>query len=294
MPQQGLFIGLITLDCIYLVAKLPETNQKIVALDQTIAAGGPATNAAVTFSYLGDRATLLGVIGNHPLSHLVGSDLETYGVKVIDLDLHRSESPSVSSIIVTQATGERAVISINAVKFQAPVEQIPADILQGVDIVLIDGHQMRVSQAIAQQAQAKNIPVVMDGGSWKPGLENVLPYVDYAICSASFYPPHCYYEQDVFTYLQKAGITHIARTQGEKPIQCLSQGNSEQLEIPATEAVDTTGAGDIFHGAFCHYLLQENFFEALLSAAKIAADSCQSFGTRQWMRSVKVANKTIR
>ncbi|PMB30496.1 ribokinase, partial [Fischerella thermalis CCMEE 5319] len=54
-----------------------------------------------------------------------------------------------------------------------------------------------------------------------------------------------------------------------------------------TTAVDTLGAGDIFHGAFCHYVLRENFLDALASAAKIAAFSCQFFGTRRWMESFK-------
>lgn len=297
--KTGLFIGLSTLDLIYLTKKLPERNQKIAALDQTIAAGGPATNAAVTFSYLGDRATLLSAIGIHPMSQIIRSDLETYAIKILDLASNRSALPSVSSIIVTQATGERAVISVNATKFQATSEQIPSDILQEVAIVLIDGHQMQVSyaiaqraapKAIAQQAKAKNIPVVIDGGSWKEGFEKILPYVDYAICSYNFYPPNCQTQKEVFTYLQEIGIPHIAITQGDKPIQYLSQGELGKIEIPVVNAVDTVGAGDIFHGAFCHYILQNDFVKALTLAASIASFSCQFFGTRQWMKSDKMSD----
>jgi sugar/nucleoside kinase (ribokinase family) len=283
MKRHGLFVGLSTLDFIYLTKNIPETNQKIVALDQTIAAGGPATNAAVTFSYLGDRATVLSVIGNHPISQIIRSDLETYSVKIVDLDPNRFEFPSVSSILVTQLTGERAVISVNATKSQATLEQIPTDILQDVEIVLVDGHQMEVSIAIAQQAKAKDIPIVIDGGSWKSNFEKVLPYVDYAICSSNFYPPNCQNQQDVFTYLQEIGIPHLAITQGENSIKYLSQGKKGEIDITTTKVVDTLGAGDIFHGAFCHYILQKNFIESLTSAAKIASYSCQFFGTRQWL-----------
>jgi sugar/nucleoside kinase (ribokinase family) len=273
-----------TLDLIYLTNNLPERNEKIVALDQTIAAGGPATNAAVAFSYLGRCATLLCAIGIHPMSQIIRSDLENYAIKILDLAPNRSESPSVSSIVVTQETGERAVISVNATKFQATPEQIPSDILQEVAIALIDGHQMQISHAIAQQAKAKNLPIVIDGGSWKEGFEKILPYVDYAICSDNFYPPNCQNRQEVFTYLQKIGIPHIAITQGDRPIQYLSRGEKGEIEIPVVKAVDTLGAGDIFHGAFCHYILQNNFVEALTLSAKIASFSCQYFGTRQWMK----------
>ena len=84
--------------------------------------------------------------------------------------------------------------------------------------------------------------------------------------------------------LAAVGIPHIAITQGEKPIQYFSLGVSGQLQIPQSNAVYTLGAGDIFHGAFCHYILRHNFIDALAAAAKIASYSCQFFGTRQWMQ----------
>ena len=199
--QRGLFVGLITLDLIYLADSAPKNNQKIVATDYTLAAGGPATNAAVTFSYLGNQAQVLGVVGSHPMTQLIRGDLANYQVAIADLQPTMNTAPPVSSIIVTQATGERAVVSINAAKTQASSASIPPDILQDIDIVFIDGHQMAVSHSIAQMAKAKNIPIVIDGGSWKPGFEQILPFVDYAICSANFYPPNCHTEEDVFAYL---------------------------------------------------------------------------------------------
>ncbi|HEY9844600.1 MAG TPA: PfkB family carbohydrate kinase, partial [Candidatus Caenarcaniphilales bacterium] len=71
MGKHGLFVGLVTLDLVYLTAGLSSRNQKIVASDYTVAAGGPATNAAVTFAHLGNQATLTGVIGTHPVTHLI-------------------------------------------------------------------------------------------------------------------------------------------------------------------------------------------------------------------------------
>ncbi len=281
--DHGLFVGLVTLDLIYLADSAPKNNQKIVATDYTVAAGGPATNAAVTFNYLGNQATVLGVVGSHPMTQLIRGDLANYKIAIADLEPSTDLAPPVSSIIVTQATGERAVISINAVKTQASSASIPPDILQNVDIVLIDGHQMAVSYSIAQMAKAKNIPVVIDGGSWKPGFEQILPFVDYAICSANFYPPNCQTKEDVFTYLGGFEIAHIAITHGQKPIEYLSCTQTGIVDVPQIQSVDTLGAGDIFHGAFCDYILNESFIDALALAANIAADSCKFFGTRRWM-----------
>lgn len=279
----GLFIGLITIDFIYQAKSVPRSNQKIVATDYTVAAGGPATNAAIAFSYW-NRAKLTGVVGSHPLRNLIAADLKTYQVIIEDLNPTQLEPPPVSSIIVTETTGERAVVSINAVKTQVTRDRIPEDILQGVDIVLIDGHQMAVGSAIAQQAKANHIPVVIDGGSWKPGFETVLPFVDYAVCSANFHPPGCKNTTEVFAYLTDIGIPHIAITQEENPIQYQVNGKYNSIAVPEVKAVDTLGAGDIFHGAFCHYILQASFPDALAAAARIAASSCEFFGTRRWMQ----------
>lgn len=283
MEKHGLFIGLVTLDLIYLTSSLPGKNQKIVALDYSVTAGGPATNAGVTFSYWDNTAKILGVVGKHRITHLIHSDLANYRVKIQDLDPTRLEAPPVSSILVTNSTGDRAVVSINATKSQIDADNIPPDILQNIDIILIDGHQMAVSQKIVELAQGKNIPIVIDGGSWKPGFEELLPLANYAICSANFYPPGCETTDQVISYLSELSIPYIAITQGEKPIQYLSNGIAGTIEIPAIKPVDTLGAGDILHGAFCHYILHQDFLPALQSAAKVAAESCQYFGTRQWM-----------
>ncbi len=285
----GLFIGLVTLDLIYLADSPPENNQKMVAKDYTVTAGGPATNAAITFQHLASRdnnnssATIAGVVGSHPITQLIRGDLATYQVTINDLEPDSVNPLPVSSIIVTQETGERAVISINAVKTQAKITSISANILEHTKIVLIDGHQMAVSREIAQIAKAKHIPIVIDGGSWKPGFEEILPLVDYAVCSANFYPPNCHNTEEVFTYLSSFNIPHIAITQGEKPIKYNHCGDIGSVDVNTIQAVDTLGAGDIFHGAFCYYVLKQNFVDALASAAKIAAFSCQFFGTRRWM-----------
>ncbi|WP_017655013.1 sugar kinase [Fortiea contorta] len=281
--KRGLFVGLVTLDLIYLAESAPGNNQKIVAADYSVASGGPATNAAVTFSHLGNQATVLGVVGSHPMTELIRRDLANYQVAIADLDPHHTSAPPISSIIVTQSTGERAVVAINAVKTQAKITYLPADIWQNIDIVLIDGHQMAVSQAIAQQAKDQHIPIVIDGGSWKPGWEKILSLVDYAICSSNFYPPDCHTTSAVFAYLRQFNIPHIAITHGEQPIQYITRGENGIINIPPIQPIDTLGAGDIFHGAFCSYIFQNSFTDALTQASIVASKACLSFGTRRWL-----------
>lgn len=269
MPQaqrdRGLFVGLVTLDLIYLVDRPPLPNQKIVASDYTVSAGGPATNAAVAFSHLGKSAIVLGALGTHPMTQLIRSDLQQCGVTLLDLAPNRAEPPPVSSIMVTENTGERAVVSINALKTQAIAACIPNNLLQAVSVVLIDGHQMEVGRTIAVEARSQGLPIVVDGGSWKPGFETVLPLANYVICSANFHPPNCKNTADIMAFLQNLGVPHIAITQGQKPLlywMTAQSGQIEagQIEVPAVNAIDTLGAGDIFTvpsvTPFCRKILE--------------------------------------
>jgi sugar/nucleoside kinase (ribokinase family) len=282
---QGLFVGLATLDLIYRVKHPPGANEKIVALDHASAAGGPATNAAVTFSTLGDQAKLLSVVGMHPVSTLIREDLTYHTVEILDLAPLSTEPPPTSSVLVTQATGDRAVVSLNASKTQARPESLSAPLFEDIQIILIDGHQMAVSQVAAQIAKASQIPIVIDGGSWKPGFEDLLPLADYVICSENFYPPGCQSTADVLNYLKALDIKAIAITHGSQPIEFSLRGIRGFVNVPSVDIVDTLGAGDIFHGAFCHFILRMGFVEALEQAADVAAQSCRFFGTRQWIKS---------
>jgi sugar/nucleoside kinase (ribokinase family) len=246
-----------------------------------VSAGGPATNAAVAFAHWGHAAQVLASLGTHPLTQLIRADLVECGVAIADLTPAHNDSPPVSSILVTQATGERAVVSINAQKCQASLNAVPSGVLGNVDVVLIDGHQMEVGQAIAQVAQEKGIPIVIDGGSWKPGFDTVMKLANYVICSANFQPPGCDPDQ-VLSRLKQWGIPNGAITHGNKPIAYYSGDIEGTLAVPTLPILDSLGAGDIFHGAFCHFILHNGFVSALAKAAQVASFSCQFLGTRQW------------
>lgn len=274
--MNGLFVGLMTLDCIYQAQRPPQANEKLVAQDVMMAAGGPATNAAVAFSALGGAATIVAAVGQHPVTALLREDLTHMGVDITDLTPQRQTAPPVSSIVVSVASGERAVISRNAVDLQ--VDHHPVD-LAHVDVVLVDGHQMTLSHQVAMAAQNSNIPVVIDAGSWKPGFDQVLPLATVVIASANFQPPG---GQTALTYLQGLGIPYVAITHGEQPVIVSDHGQVSALPIPATVVVDTLGAGDIFHGAFCHAWAGD-FPTALAQASQVASLSCQYFGTRAWI-----------
>ncbi|MGB3136913.1 MAG: PfkB family carbohydrate kinase [Nodosilinea sp.] len=277
---KGLFVGLITLDCIYRVDHVPHSDEKIVAEASLLAAGGPATNAAIAFAALGNRATLVGALGQHPLATLIRAELADYGVEVVDLMPQLAAPPPLSTILVTAATGDRAVVSRNAVGRQAEPPSVLEPIFSGAEVVLIDGHQMAVGRAIARQAQKQNLPIVIDAGSWKAGFDAVLPLATSAIAAAKFRLPN---QVDTLAALSDLGIAEVATTHGSHPIRYRHRAAAGTIPTPVVTVQDTLGAGDIFHGAFCHYRLQVSFPEALALAAQVAAQSCCHFGPRAWI-----------
>ena len=306
---RALFAGLCTLDIIQGVTRMPGRNEKVTAQRQAIAAGGPATNAAVTFAFLGGQATLVTGVGGHPLTRGMLVDLQHAGVTLIDAAAGHDAPPAVSSIIVTEGTGDRCVVSTNAVDLCLQPPSTLDDLVAAADVVLIDGHHPAVALAVARLARTRGRPCILDGGSWKPHTPDLLPHVDIAICSADFRPPSWPSGSprgaDVLDALLDAGVPWAAVTDGSRAVRWASGDGARgasaggasagglrgEVPVPPVDAADTLGAGDIFHGAFTYAMAgagavdPESFGSALRFAACVAAHSCRTFGTRSWMAS---------
>ncbi|KOU66902.1 sugar kinase [Streptomyces sp. MMG1533] len=285
-----MFVGLCTLDVIQVVEHTPASNQKLTASQQIVAAGGPAANAAATFTHLGGAARLLTTIGSHPLGLAVSADLNRLGVTMSDLAADSVEPPAVSSILVTASSGDRAVVSTNATGYRlAPPDDLDA-LVAACDIVEFDGHHMELAQAAARAARAAGRRTVFDGGSWKAGTQNLLPLIDVAVCSDDFHPPGANTPADTLRFLHEHGVVWSAVSRGAQPIMWAGPDSSGTVDVPAVRVADTLGAGDILHGALTHRLAlqgrltSQGFAEALRGAAAVASRACASFGTRAWMR----------
>ena len=151
-------------------------------------------------------------------------------------------------------------------------------------LVLFDGFYSDMAVSLAKKFRKDGILTVFDGGSWKNDSERLLKHMDVAICSNDFQVPTGSNPQDIFECLHKLGVKDIAITRGNNSILCSHKEGREEIEIERIEAIDTLGAGDIFHGAFCHfYASGHNFINSLQRASIVAGESCKCFGTREWM-----------
>ena len=280
----AIFVGLSTIDIVYVVDEFPGQNEKVTALSQDVYIGGPATNACITFAHLGATATLVSAVGSHALAASIHSELQLHSIHLIDLNPEFADLPVISSITVN-SRGERNVVSANAIRIEVPPPRVDKAALAQASLLLVDGHFMQACLAWASAARERRLSVVLDGGSWKQGSAELLRFVDTVICSVDFLPPGCACEDDVIRYLSSAGVANIAITRGPQPIRFQIGTESGLVPVPSITSVDTMGAGDIFHGAFCHFSAAgKGFAEALAEAAKIAAESCRHRGPREWMK----------
>lgn len=298
--------GLTTVDLVQTVDAVPTANEKVTASSATTDVGGPAANAARTAAALGAAVRLVTALGEGPLARLARSLLAADGVEVA-ADLAGAGDVPLSTVLVTGATGERAVVSANArgreVRDPEPAEVVaatdwltgpatPADPPGGA--LLVDGHLIPAQVALARAARAAGIPVLLDGGSWKPGLETLLAHVDVALVSADLTVPEDLPEAahgDVLATLATlvpAGAW-VARSAGGGDIEALGPGGARHTiavrPVPESEVADTLGAGDVLHGATAAALAAGlDPAAAIAAGARVASRSVRHPGALGWAR----------
>lgn len=280
MKRKILCCGLTTIDLIEKIEKLPKHGAKAQAESASIDVGGPATNAARTVSALGHNAHLLSLIGTGTLAHVARGILAREEVEVTDLA--HGGAPSVSTILLTP-DGERTVISANNSGREAAYP--PASILDNVNAILVDGHLLSVQIPLARQAREKNLPVVLDAGSYKPGLDALIRLSTHVVASADFrLPGSTATDTDLVATLFRMGPRMAARSAG--PHQTIAVIDEKVHTIPVTpvpRVADTLGAGDVLHGALVAALADgRSDLEALVAATQLATVSTRFPGALGW------------
>lgn len=284
MSVAGLFVGLATLDVVQLVDRLPGTNQKTTAQQTWLAAGGPAAVAAIAFAALGGRARLWTALGKSPAASLAAEDLASAGVDVVDAAPPGFEL-AASTVLVDAATGERAVVSGSG---HAPVfVKIAGPELLGVDVVLVDGHHAALARsaalAVPRDVTKDRIPVVIDAGSHKPVLDDVLPFATDVICSADYVHPKGLGPRA----LLDLGPQLVAVSHGGGALEWWTRSGAGSVAPESVAAFDTVGAGDVLHGAYCYWLATGlSRVESLQAAVAVATERVRHLGPFAWRTAI--------
>lgn len=277
-------VGLSTVDLVQRVDRLPGPDEKAEALAADVAAGGPATNAAVTAAVLGADVTLVTAVGAHPLGDLIRADLAAHGVTLLDATPRATAAPPVSAVTVLDGTGQRTIVSRNAGGAAVGVPEDLDRTLRTADLVLADGHHPALARAAARSGR----PLVLDAGTWRPVFADLVPLAAFTACSTAFRPPGA---EPVEQALRDLGVRRGAITRGPDPVRWWADDEAGHIEVPPVEAVDTAGAGDAFHGALLVALGRgAGTVEALRFAIAVAGVRVRHRGPRSWLAVLRREN----
>jgi sulfofructose kinase len=272
-----LCIGHASYDLVFSVDHHPAADEKTFATGFIDCGGGPAANAAVMVANLGYRAAFAGYLGADFYGDKHLQELNEHGV---DTRLVvRGAAPTPISTVLVKPDGKRALIN-----YKIGTHPLAPDALDfscfHPKTVLFDGHEPHVSIACCQNLRTQNIPTVLDAGSLHEGTQALMTQVDYLVGSEKF-------------ALQVAGSIELALnrlaeiaptvviTLSEKGLYWRRRAEQGFMAAFKVADVDSTGAGDAFHGAFAAAVSQQmDWPDVLRYASAAGALCCTKMGAR--------------
>lgn len=270
-----LCIGQAVFDITFPVETFIRENEKYRIYDRLECMGAPAANAAYLCALWGAHTSLIARIGSDVFGNEIVTKLQQVGVDTSCMYIDDKNPTSLSCIIANKENGNRTILNSSMRECAFPI-QFPTEI---PDVILVDGHELNASlQALERYPNARSI---IDAGTYKEYLIPLIKKVDYLVCSQAFAYEYtktkiCITDKKswahTFQKLEELNSKTIVVTLGDQGVLYKEDNQIHHLPAFQVPALDTTGAGDIFHGAFTYclcngYSLKETIMYASLSAA---------------------------
>ena len=284
-------VGLNATDTLIVVPHFPDYAGKARFEDEVLMPGGQVASALAACARLGLRAKYIGAVGDDERGRVQMASLAEAGVDATDVKIRKNCATQSAYIIVDASTGERTVLWRRDDRLAIDPEEIAPEQIAGGRLLHIDGHDTPAVARAAALARARGIPVTVDVDTIYPGFERVLPNVDYLVASAGF-PAAWTGLRDPFEALEalrkEYGMKVAAMTLGADGALALEAGRFLYSPAYVAPAVDTTGAGDVFHGAFCYAVLEGMPMRRALDFSNaMAALNCAAMGARGGIRGIE-------
>ena len=291
-------VGLNATDSLLTVPQFPAYAGKVRVVEEILSPGGQVASALVACTCLGLRVKYIGAVGDDERGRIQIESLRHSGMDIEHVFV-RPNCPNQSAyIVIDSSTGERTVFWSRDDRLKLHPEEIEPEQIARARLLLIDGHDTAAMARAAGIARTCRIPVVVDVDTIYPGFEHVLENTDYLVSSSEF-PTAFTGEPDPFQALAQIqdhyGMAVAAMTLGSHG--ALARAHGRYLYSPAyvVNCVDTTGAGDVFHGAFCYAVLQGMpLAEVLEISNAMAALNCTALGARGGIRGIDEVHALMR
>lgn len=277
-------LGLNATDTVVLLNTFPEYAGKVPFEREFLSPGGQVASAMVACARLGLRAAYMGTIGDDERGRIQAASLSGTGVDASHVITRPGCPNQTAYIIVDTRTGERTVLWQRADCLRiSPAEIDPAVIAQA-RMLHIDGCDTEAAAFAAATARSHGIPVSLDVDTVYPNFEPVLRNVDYLVASSNW-TREWSGDDDARTALPRLareyGCSICAMTLGDEGSIAYHEGAWHYAPAFDLPCVDTTGAGDVFHGAFCVAMLEGQTVTNALHFSNAAAGlNCTALGAR--------------
>ena len=290
-PFDVVGVGLNATDTLIVVPHFPAYAGKAPFQDEILMPGGQVASALAACARLGLRTKYIGAVGDDERGRVQMESLAEAGIDATDVKLRKNCATQSAYIIVDASTGERTVLWRRDDGLRIDPEEIEPEQIACGRLLHIDGHDTPAVARAAGIARGLGIPVTVDVDTIYAGFDKVLPNVDYLLASSEF-PAAWTGRHDPFQALEtlqnEYGMKVAAMTLGAHG--ALARENGRFLYAPAfvVNTVDTTGAGDVFHGAFCYAVLEGMPMPRALDFSNaMAALNCTALGARGGIRSLE-------
>lgn len=281
-PVHVICLGLSALDQVWRVDRsFAGGSEKIKAVEYGTIGGGMAANAAVAVARLGASAAFWGRAGHDAAGHEMRSAFAAEGVDVENFRLFPDGRSSVSGIIV-DGSGERQIVNYRGLYPEA-ADWLPLEAVAGASSVLADPRWIEGAATLFHEARSRGVPTVLDGDMADAEVfERLLPLTDHAIFSEPALGAFAGSANDEsLAALARFGCRVIAVTRGEGGVSWYENGQLHRQAAYVVDVVDTTGAGDVFHGAYTFAVgAGLDVRDAMTFSAATAAMKCRHAGGR--------------
>ena len=280
-----LCIGHLTYDTTISTDIYPEENEKYRLTEKIECGGGPASNAAYLLGKWGLNTYFAGVGGKDIQGKKAKKEFESVNVKTTYLELNDEVSTDSSYIIANTTNGSRTILSVSSNRKDHPLS---INIDDKFDVIEFDGDELDASLKVIKNNP--NAIKIIDAGNLRESTKKLSYLMDYLVCS------HDYAEDvtnkkmdykkidtiiDIYKDLKKEFKNNIIITL--ESYGAFTQIDGEYKIIPSIKmnALDSTGAGDIFHGAFTYFIANGFSLKAAILLSNITgALSVRKIGSR--------------
>lgn len=267
-------------DHLYVVERLDLRDTRTRVDDRRVSIGGMAANAAVQAAHLRCATHLLSCLGDDPDGRFLRHALRAGGVRTQHVLLDPRVPTTVSVVLVARRGGERRFLVPDRRPLEARAPDFDLRLVDRHALLLVDGHFPAQALRAVRRAREVGAPVIADLASPRAESAALLPYVDYPIVPQEFANALANGDaRATLAHLADMGARVPVVTQGRRGGLYREGGRVRRFRAHPVRVRDTTGAGDVFHGAFAAAIFRGlDPARALDFAARAAAVSCTALG----------------